>query len=54
MVLPILTGKAENFKANTVSKHAPHFVWLESNFALTDGGAGSFPVEVEELPAERC
>lgn len=34
--------------------HAPQFAWLESNFALTDGGARSFPVEVEELPAERC
>lgn len=48
------TGKAENFKGSRVSKHAPQFAWLESNFALTDGGARSFPVEVEELPAERC
>lgn len=32
---------------------APRFLRLEPNFTLTDCGVRSFPVEVEELPAER-
>lgn len=47
--LPIVTGKAENCAASAVPKRAPHFAGLRSNFALTDGGARSLPLDVEEL-----